>query len=340
MKKVLIGILALVMVLGLAGCSSTPTEATNTAEPTEKPPITEETYSLGDTVETDILKFTLKTAELAICLHDGSAGDFDKIYLPKEYEANTEDFCIAAKGHTLVAYTYIVENLDRGIVEFDFENSTSKPFISVQYDGKTYDCVAESKAYSYDGFEWKSLMRNCTRLKPTEKMQIRTFVNIPVDVSSLTDDFALIFKLPASSGDAQVFNFAITKEDIKAQAEKEILLISLDEAIKNFRNYKAEAYFEKHMDEYASLSGEEIKSIITNNKWKIAGLFTAGNIIAFDEKGNSVDYYGTKRKAEIVDDTLVLKLGSENDYDYEVRKINDDAYLLLSDKKPYCVFYK
>lgn len=35
MKKVLIWILALVMVLGLAGCSSTPTEATNTAEPTE-----------------------------------------------------------------------------------------------------------------------------------------------------------------------------------------------------------------------------------------------------------------------------------------------------------------
>lgn len=34
MKKVLIWILALVMVLGLAGCSSTPTEATNTAEPT------------------------------------------------------------------------------------------------------------------------------------------------------------------------------------------------------------------------------------------------------------------------------------------------------------------
>ncbi len=35
MKKVLIGILALIMVLGLAGCSSKQTEATNTAEPTE-----------------------------------------------------------------------------------------------------------------------------------------------------------------------------------------------------------------------------------------------------------------------------------------------------------------
>lgn len=37
MKKVLIGILALVMVLGFVGCSLTPTEETNTAEPTENP---------------------------------------------------------------------------------------------------------------------------------------------------------------------------------------------------------------------------------------------------------------------------------------------------------------
>ena len=35
MKKVLIGVLALIMILGLVGCSSTPTEETNTTKPTE-----------------------------------------------------------------------------------------------------------------------------------------------------------------------------------------------------------------------------------------------------------------------------------------------------------------
>lgn len=36
MKKVFIGIIAIIMVLGLVGCSSTPAEETNTAEPTEQ----------------------------------------------------------------------------------------------------------------------------------------------------------------------------------------------------------------------------------------------------------------------------------------------------------------
>ena len=347
MKKVLIGILALIMVLGLVGCSYTPaTEETDTAEPTETTPITEEIkepekiYSLGDTAETDILKFTLDRAELAICLHDGTAGDFDEIYLPKEYDASTEDFCIAAKGHTLVAYTYIVENLDRGALEFDFDTTTPEPFISIQYGRETYDCVAEIKAYSYDGFEWNSLMSTCTRLEPTEKMQIRTFVDIPVEASSLEDDFTLIFKLPSSSGNAQVFSFAITKEDIDARDEQTIQEISLEEAIANFNNDKAKEYFEKHMGEYVPLTGEEIKEIITNNEWNIGGLFTKGNIIAFDDKGNSIDSYGTERKGEIVDNMLDLKLASKDDTAYEVRKINDNAYLLISNDKPYCVFYK
>ena len=40
MKKILIGILAIVMVLGIVGCSSTPeTKESNTTEPTETSPV-------------------------------------------------------------------------------------------------------------------------------------------------------------------------------------------------------------------------------------------------------------------------------------------------------------
>ena len=171
--------------------------------------------------------------------------------MPKEYDATTEDFCIAAKGHTLVSYTYIAENLDRAALEFDYDTSHAEPFISVKYGEEIYDCIAETKAYSYDGFEWSSLMRTCTRLDPAEKMQIRTFVNIPVEVSSLEDDFTLIFRLPSSSGDTQEFNFAITNEDIKARAEREI---SLDDALKYFTKNEGYKYFEKHMGEYSTLT--------------------------------------------------------------------------------------
>ena len=352
MKKVFIGIIAIIMVLGLVGCSSTPVEETNTAEPTETTESTEiaqttednkepeKIYYIGDTVETDILKFTLDRAELAICLHDGTAGDFDEIYLPKEYDASTEDFCIAAKGHTLVAYTYIVENLDRGALEFDFDNTTSEPFISVQYGGETYDCVAEIKAYSYDGFEWNSLMSTCTRLEPTEKMQIRTFVDIPVEASSLEDDFALIFKLPSSSGNAQVFSFAITKEDIDARNNQEI---SLDDAINNFTKEIGYTYFINHMDEYSVLSGEEIaNTLIGEMNMELQGeMFSFSNIVEFNDNGVYTYTYKTTEVEipwKISGDILVIELSS-GIYECEVRAINDSAYLLVCNEKPFGVLH-
>ena len=45
MKKVLIGIIAIIMVLGLVGCSSTPAEETNTSEPTETAPVETESQT-------------------------------------------------------------------------------------------------------------------------------------------------------------------------------------------------------------------------------------------------------------------------------------------------------
>ena len=51
MKKVFIGIIAIIMVLGLVGCSSTPVEETNTAEPTETTESTEIAQTTEDNKE-------------------------------------------------------------------------------------------------------------------------------------------------------------------------------------------------------------------------------------------------------------------------------------------------
>lgn len=51
MKKVLIGIIAIIMVLGLVGCSSTPAEETNTSEPTETAPVETESQTPQDKTE-------------------------------------------------------------------------------------------------------------------------------------------------------------------------------------------------------------------------------------------------------------------------------------------------
>lgn len=67
MKKGLLVVLALIMVLGLVGCSSTPaTEETNTAKPTEITNDTKEEqtlYNIGDTVSTDCLECVLLSVE-------------------------------------------------------------------------------------------------------------------------------------------------------------------------------------------------------------------------------------------------------------------------------------
>lgn len=346
MKRISIFLLALVMVISIAGCSAdTEKQTDNTLSSSSETVLestsdTETTYSLGDSVSTDILNFTLERAELAICLHDGTAGDFDEVYLPKEYDATTEDFCIAAKGHTLVSYTYIAENLDRAALEFDYDTSHTEPFISVKYGEEIYDCIAETKAYSYDGFEWDSLMMTCTRLDPAEKMQIRTFVNIPVEVSSLEDDFTLIFRLPSSSGDTQEFNFTITKEDIKAQNEKEI---SLDDALKYFTKDEGYKYFEKHISEYSTLTEEEIAGILIGEKHlELQGeQFKFSNIVTFDESGFYTYTYKTTEVEipwNIADDKMIIEMSSGT-YECEVKRINDSAYLLVHDNKPFGVLY-
>ena len=51
MKKVLISTLALIMIFGLVGCSSTPAEETNTSEPTEKAPVETESQTPQDKTE-------------------------------------------------------------------------------------------------------------------------------------------------------------------------------------------------------------------------------------------------------------------------------------------------
>ena len=86
MKKVLIGILALIMVLGVVGCSSTPTEETNTTEPTETteiiPEPTEKTIEVADdiVVTFDDFKKILTEKKVSYSL------DFEKVFMLMEAE--------------------------------------------------------------------------------------------------------------------------------------------------------------------------------------------------------------------------------------------------------------
>lgn len=86
MKKVFIGIIAIIMVLGLVGCSSTPAEETNTSEPTETaeiiPEPTEKTIEVADdiVVTFDDFKKILTEKKVSYSL------DFEKVFMLMEAE--------------------------------------------------------------------------------------------------------------------------------------------------------------------------------------------------------------------------------------------------------------
>lgn len=83
MKKVLIGVLALVMILGLVGCSSsTPSEETNTAKPTETTPVETESQTPEPTQEATINPFVL----------DGAYYCLTGIQDPSKYGLTVEEY--------------------------------------------------------------------------------------------------------------------------------------------------------------------------------------------------------------------------------------------------------
>lgn len=220
MKKVFIGLLALIMVLGFVGCSSTPaTEETNTTKPTETTQVETESQTpeptneqinelkIGETASTDIVELTLESADLTIAVENTRGETF---FLPKEYNAekDSENPFVAAKGHTLVAITYTAKNLDRTEVEFDgFFNPT---FITVEYEGKqypldtVYGCIKENEG------EWEDAVGlNNILLLVNEQITSRCYGDISVETESLDNMFKVIFHLPTSSGETEDFVYVV-----------------------------------------------------------------------------------------------------------------------------------
>lgn len=175
-------------------------------------------YAIGDTVETDLVVFTLDNAEFAIALENslpvGAGFTLDNDYfLPKEYdeEEDKNNPYVAPKGHTLVSITFTAENLDRDFLYLDDGMAADNNFITVEYDGAEYtsESFAE-KEYGWtvdqDG-KWSSTPVVGILLGKNGAETTRGYVDIPVDVSSLNDSFEIIFNLPQSDGTTAAFTF-------------------------------------------------------------------------------------------------------------------------------------
>ena len=195
--------------------NETTTEATETNENVE-------TYKIGDSVETDILKVTLINAELTIKMNSSGTATYEEMkkgishigedyFTADEYNPDEDKRAayVASKGHTFVAIEYKVENLDRGSVEVD--DSFDRKFLSVEYNGETYINETKYGASSADGNKWERYNMANVLLMAGESGYYRCYVDIPIDVDNLSDDFYLTFHLPNPDESRSDFRFLAGK---------------------------------------------------------------------------------------------------------------------------------
>ena len=112
-KKIILSLLVIVTLFAMTGCGKNNNSG--------------KTYSLGDTVKTDIISFKLTAGEFTYALVNTNGDEFA---MPKEYNAEVDNKnpYVAAKGHTLAAFTFYVENLDRSSIDIGGSFNSLKCF--------------------------------------------------------------------------------------------------------------------------------------------------------------------------------------------------------------------
>lgn len=331
MKKILSLFLVLVVLLSLCACNRN---------------ISSSSYSVGDSVETDILKLTLENAQFAIKLNATSYGTYEQIqsgntnisdeyFTADEYNPSTDagKAYVASKGHTYIVIECKVENLDRASVDL------GERFLNVDYNNKKYKNLELTYGCnSTNGYEWKKYNSSNILLLAGETEYFRAYVDIPVDVESLEDEFELTFYIPNSKGKTEGFKYRVIGENT-AKTE-----MSLDEAIYKFASDEGQKYFQERISDYTILSGTEIMSLLNNrSSWNMIIKYPYGSWTGkfkFEEDSRiketifdgSTGYFNDRSWA-VREDKLIL----DNEDACKVLKVVDDTYLLVVENQPYAI---
>ena len=211
MKKIICLVLILALALPICACGNSETY-----------------YQLGETVSTDIFEFTLDEADLAIALNNERNTSF---FLPKEYDSNLDanNSYVAPVGHTLVAFTYTVNNINRSSSEF---HKGYGSFAKATYNGKEYGASSEGggkgfeegayylyenkivmneykKMETYKSNTWYRFPSNNFFLSAGNKETRRAFFDIATNVDSLNDEFYITIEVPNSKGEVESFTYII-----------------------------------------------------------------------------------------------------------------------------------
>lgn len=206
MKKKILSLILSMFLLGtlfLAGCSSQQ----------------EPTYAIGDTVESDVMSFTLDAVQPTIAVENSGAATFgpgsdglavEGYFMPREYdpEEDKDNPYVAAKGHTLIHLTFTAGNLDRDYVE-------------VGDDLFTIKCNGEEFSADLDTFKlgaksvkggWVSMDTTNDLMEVGESSSYLCYVDIPVDIEDLGGEYEVVVNLPNSEGEASPFVYKVAAE--------------------------------------------------------------------------------------------------------------------------------
>ena len=236
-RNFILGSLGVASVLGIAGCGNASTnQGSDAQETTEETQGESPKYAVRETVETDLVKFTLNNACFTIALensypkgcdfNDNTAYGTDyqsvKYFTPKEYSAEegSKNPYVAPKGCILVYTEMTFENLDRTYLEVD--ESFNKDFATLHYKDSDYTIgnnngdsyAGDNKRYGIEADpegKWEGVNVSNLILPATSTEIYRAYYCYPVEPDSLDEPFELTFQLPNSSGETESFIFSINQ---------------------------------------------------------------------------------------------------------------------------------
>ena len=315
-KKVLIIILIGILTLGITGCELGSKE---------------KNYSLGEQVKTELIKFKLLEGKYSYAL----SSTLNETYgAPKEYDekSDKDSLFLASKGHTLVALSFSVENLDR--TDLELENS----FIEAKYNGKKYSDNNQFAAVSKDNLNWEEHDDYETIVIDSgEKLYVRYYIDIDEDIKDLDSTVELIVTLPSTNDKDEKFNYTVTKQDRKDYKGEPL---ELEVALQNFKFDSVKKYFEDNSKDYETLKESQINELVMSNngdhyiqlndskalKYQFSEMKPSGNNLIIWPGGTGASSFMYSVGVWSVEgDTLKIK-----DKVYIVKKITDKNYLLLN----------
>lgn len=188
MKKLLVLMLSMMFMMSLAACDSESSKNNNESTTNE--------LSIGDTLNSDMIEFTLTRVEFADQLKYASFSTGtppDPEYMLPTDEPQSNKTFVADDGYTMLSYSYTLKYTGKEEIEVD----TAMGITAIYDDGYTFDVWS-------DAYMWSDYISidGDTKLKPLDPQgEGRGCMKVPDEVADNTNkSLKITVSIPNSDG--------------------------------------------------------------------------------------------------------------------------------------------